>query len=102
MRLASMKRSSVCPSVLLLSRQSTAASAAGGFAAEVGRGQQIDRSIAVAAARHVGRINFGPMLRRSDILAISVSFSFFSATTNTSPTSPIPTADRNFSQQLAP
>ena len=93
----------MCPSVLLLSRQSTAASAAGGFAAEVGRGQQIDRSIAVAAARHVGRINFGPMLRRSDILAISESFSFFQQPLILRLyTSPIPTADRNFSQQLTP
>jgi len=40
--------------------QLTAAAAAGGFAAEVGRGQQI--------LQHAGRVNFGPTVRRSDIL----------------------------------
>ena len=51
-------RSSVC-----LSRRSTAAAAAGGFAAEVGRGSRY-RSIAAAAARYAGRVNIGPTARR--------------------------------------
>jgi len=56
------------PSVRL-SLRSTAAAAAGGFAARVVRGQQICyRSIAAAAARHTGRVNFGPTVRRSGVL----------------------------------
>jgi len=40
---------------------------ADGFAAEVGR------SIAAAAARDVGRINFGPTVRRANIFLITDS-----------------------------
>ena len=87
-----LKRSSVrpyvCPSVLrlsicLLSRRSTAAATCGGFAAEFGRGQErsvnsfqrrvpaINRHPSsscrfAAAARHAGRVNFGPTVRRSN------------------------------------
>ena len=62
----SMKRSSVRLSVSL-SRRSTAATAIGGFAAERFAGRRY-RSIAAAAARHVGRVNRGPGVRRSNIL----------------------------------
>jgi len=55
-----------CPSVRL-SRRSTAAAAAGGFAAEVGRRY---RSIAAAASRLAGRVNFGSTVRRSNILVL--------------------------------
>jgi len=46
----------------------TAAAATGGFAAEVGRGQQV--SIADAAAGRAGRVNFGPTVRRPSILIL--------------------------------
>ena len=61
-----------CLSVCL-SRRLIAAAAVGGFAAEVRRGQQIsiDDSTA-AAAQHAGRVNFGPTVRRSNILFIVV------------------------------
>jgi len=69
-----VKRSSVRPSVCL-SRWSTAAAAAVGFAAEVGRGQQILIDEAAAAARHAGRVNFvGSTVRRSNILVRSIWF----------------------------
>jgi len=53
-----------CPSVCL-SRRSTAAAAVGGFAAEVGHGQQIV-PIDAAVARHAGHVNFGPTVRTSN------------------------------------
>jgi len=49
-----------------LSSRSTASAAAGGFAAEVGRRQQISLDSSDAAARHAGRVNFGPTVRRSN------------------------------------
>ena len=55
------------PSVCL-SRQSTAAAAAGGFAAEVGRSHQIYGSIVAAAARLVGRVNFDTTVTRSNMV----------------------------------
>jgi len=65
-----------CPSArpsVCLSPRSTAASAAAasGFAAEVGRLYSRYRSIAAAAARHAGRVNFGPTARRSSVLVMT-------------------------------
>ena len=57
-------RLAVCPvrRFVRLSHRSTAARADGGFAAEVGRGSKC-RPIAAAAARHAGRVNFGPTVK---------------------------------------
>ena len=59
-----------CLSVCLY-RRLTAAAAAGGFAVEVGPGCRY-RSTAAAAARHAGRVNFSPTVRRSNILVFLV------------------------------
>ena len=53
------------PSIVCVSRQSTTSAAAGGYAAEVGRGPLgTYRSIAAAAVRHAGRVNAGLPARR--------------------------------------
>jgi len=57
-----------CPSVCLSQRSDSRSR----FAAEVWRGSRY-RSIAATAARNAGRVNFGPLVRRSDIVAVGVS-----------------------------
>ena len=60
------------PSVCL-SRRSTATAAAGGFAAEVGRRQQISID-SCCSARLAGRVNIRPTARRSSILVSTILF----------------------------
>jgi len=55
-------RLSVRPSVPSIDSSSDG----GGFAAEVGRGQQISIDTS-AASRHAGSLNFGPTVRRFNI-----------------------------------